>query len=134
MKKYVFFLLFVLIVSGVGIVSCTESVKAPYSVSRIYHLSIDSDPKAADVYWNVLSKTDKVSSTNQFHLGETPIEATESLRIPNLTEENAKDVQIVIEVKKPGCNDCYTRTFYVNAYSVLTSRGISIFADLKTNK
>ncbi len=134
MKKYVFFLLFVLITAGISIVSCNESVKGPYSISRIYHLEIDSSPRAADIYWYVLSKTDKVSSTNRFHLGQTPIEATESLRIPNLTEENAKDVQIVVEVENTNCGDCYTRTFYVNAYSVLTSRGISIFADLKTNK
>ncbi len=132
MKKYSLFLL--LIIAIAAMISCGESTKAPYSISRIYHTDIDSSPRAASVFWHVLSKTDQVSSTNRFFLGQTPIEATNSLRIPNLTEENAKDVQIVIEVEKNDCTECYTRTFYVNAYSVLTSRGISIFADLKNNK
>ncbi len=130
MKKYILFLLLVL----AAVISCNESTKAPYSISRIYHLDIDSSPKAADVFWHILSKNDKVSSTNRFHLGKTPIEGTQNLKIPNLTEENAKDVEIVVEVEKAGCSDCYTRTFYINAFSVLTSRGISISADLKSTK
>lgn len=88
----------------------------------------ETDPKGARIFWRVVSSVpDEVKNTNESYLGTTPYEETRSFNIIGLTEENARDVQIEIKVKRKGYMD-QTKRF--NVRQAIDQQEISSFFDL----
>lgn len=88
----------------------------------------ESDPKGARIFWRVVSSVpEEVKNTNELYLGTTPYEDTRSFNILGLTEENARDVQIEIKVKRKGYMD-QTKRF--NVRQAIDQQEISSFFDL----
>ncbi len=88
----------------------------------------ESDPQGARIFWRVVSSIpNEVKNTNELYLGTTPYEDTRSFNIIGLTEENARDVQIEIKVKRKGYMD-QTKRF--NVRQALDQQEISSFFEL----
>lgn len=88
----------------------------------------ESDPKGARIYWRIISSVpDEVKNTNELYLGNTPFEETRSFNIIGLTEENARDIQIEIKVRRKGYMD-QTKRF--NVRQAIDQQEISSFFEL----
>lgn len=88
----------------------------------------ESEPKGARIFWRVVSSVpDEVKNTNELYLGTTPYEETRSFNIIGLTEENARDVQVEIKVRRKGYMD-QTKRF--NVRQAIDQQEISSFFDL----
>ncbi|MCM1108854.1 MAG: hypothetical protein NC388_07350 [Clostridium sp.] len=88
----------------------------------------ESDPQGARIFWRVISSVpDEVRNTNELYLGTTPYEDTRSFNIIGLTEENARDVQIEIKIKRKGFMD-QTKRF--NVRQAIDQQEISSFFEL----
>jgi len=88
----------------------------------------DSAPQGARIFWRVVSSVpDEVKNTNELWLGNTPFEETRSFNIMGLTEENARDVQIEVKVRRKGYLD-QTKRF--NVRQAIDQQEISSFFDL----
>jgi len=88
----------------------------------------DSAPQGARIFWRVVSSVpDEVKNTNELWLGNTPFEETRAFNIMGLTEENARDVQIEVKVKRKGYLDQAKR---FNVRQAIDQQEISSFFDL----
>lgn len=88
----------------------------------------ESEPKGARIFWRVVSSIpEEVKNSNELYLGTTPYEETRSFNIIGLTEENARDVQIEIKVKRNGYMDQVKR---FNVRQAIDQQEISSFFDL----
>src|SRR5271169_5226085 len=121
MKKR-FFLLIAILFLIYSLTSCGSGVREG-SLSGVIHITVDSDPVAGEVYWRIGSSVPEVRSTNRFYLGLTPYHETRQLNIPGLTQENAVNVVVVIELKKKGYYEVVER---LNLSSILDERKISL--------
>ncbi len=88
----------------------------------------ESEPKGARIFWRVVSSVpDEVKNTNELYLGTTPYEDTRSFNIIGLTEENARNVQIEIKMRRQGYID-QTKRF--NVRQAIDQQEISSFFDM----
>lgn len=96
--------------------------------STVIRWFFESEPKGARIFWRVVSSVpDEVKNTNELYLGTTPYEETRSFNIIGLTEENAKDIQIEIKLRRQGYID-QTKRF--NVRQAIDQQEISCFFDM----
>lgn len=93
----------------------------------IVHWNVESRPRGGDVYWRVVSQTDKVKNQNYKWLATTPFEGTKALNIPGLTYNNSGDVQIEIKVEKEGY---YPQVRQYNLRSIIDEKEVSAMIPL----
>ena len=95
-----------MIVLLVVVFGCGASlIKDDTNEKRVVYLSVKSEPEGANVYWRIVSSTPGVMNSNRLYLGMTPYMQTKSLNVPGLTEENIKNVSVVLEIEKEGYYD-----------------------------
>lgn len=120
-KKGIISLFFLLLMILVSCSSCGSDINK--RGKNIIHVMIGSEPEGSEVYWRIISNVPEVRSTNRFFLGRTPYRETRNLKLPGLSQENAKQVYIVVEVEKKGYHQVIER---FNMASVLSTGVLNI--------
>jgi hypothetical protein len=114
-----------IIIIGILIFSCGQSITR--SGEDVIYFSIQSEPQESKVFWHIISNTTEVKSTSRTFLGRTPYRISQSLNIPGLSKENARQVLLVIEVERKGY---YTRVERIDLDGVLKARELSLMFHL----
>ncbi len=88
-------------------VACEDAPKAAKkarakSLSYKIKTEIITEPKNANIDWQIISTRPEINSSSESYLGHSPFKEERVLNIPNFTKEKSKDIVLVLKINKNG--------------------------------